>query len=146
MSSLTVAITKVTETSSGTVLYTASRRLSYGALTIAYSVTGASTSITAVTSTSTSSLQTQITASVSSVSGYSGVTATVTTAASTATATTATAATTTSSTSVIIGGVVGGVGGLALVGAAAWYFTRKSAAPKPLTTSPLPIKVVGAQL
>ena len=107
---VSVAITKVTETSTGTLLYSASRRRrlpSYGALTIAYSVSGTSTAIAAATGVSTAALQTQISTAVSSISGYAAVAATVTTALVATSVSAESGLSSSSSNSAFAGSVVG---------------------------------------
>ena len=141
---ITVSITKVTETSTSTILYSSSRRLTYGALTVAYSVSGSSSAVSAVTSTTATSLQTAITSAVSSISGYSGVSSTVSSSATTTTTTTTgtgTTATSSSTTNAIIGGVVGGVGGLVLIAAGAYFWQKTKGKSSPVSSEPATIVV-----
>jgi hypothetical protein len=117
--SVTITITKVTETATGIVVFSSARRLSIGAITVTYTTSGSTTAIAAIAAASVSTVNAAITAGVRTV--YSGVTATTVT---TTTSSTPEAATT-NNTGAIIGGVIGGVVFLVVLGGAVLFCCRK---------------------
>jgi hypothetical protein len=143
--SVTITITKVTETATGAIIFPNARRLSIGAITVTYTARGSTAALATIAAAPATAVNAAITTAVATI--YSGVTATTPVVNSPA----APAAATTNDTGAIIGGVIGGFVFLVLLGGAVWFWTKGStqllatkgaAAPAPELSLNVPVTAV----